>query len=455
MLSKNITLALSFAIVAGSLAGTSQAASSANSDRPALTTPVGITLQEVAGGGRGPGGGSTEETPGAAAKTPGFLPGGGYRRGDRGFYIADARGMTLYTYDKDTAPGKSSCVEKCAEAWPPALVSAGAQAAAGWTMIDRADGAKQWAYKGKPVYTFAKEQKTGESKGNGAAEGAWHSIRLDASDFVVRPYGIEIQESRTAYGYILTNGIGSPIYAYSGTGVGGKQDCVTSVCAKRWIPVSAPNLANPIGDFTLITRDEGTKQWAYKGKPLFTYSADLMPGDALGIGVSSDYKVAVAARNFIPAQAGLYFDPGRGVMLTTKEGLTLYRLDTSYHTPDGHGLPYSYTGSPRVGQAMGTAACDNECLKTWRPFLASADALPSGHWGIMKRSDGTRQWSYKDYALYSYAGDKKAGDRNGADTYSVLTADDAKRDIYKQDEFGQAAVRTSDTAATVWSYVEP
>lgn len=41
--------------------------------------------------------------------------------------LADAKGMTLYTFDKDT-PGKSVCKDKCAVNWPPVLASAGAEA---------------------------------------------------------------------------------------------------------------------------------------------------------------------------------------------------------------------------------------------------------------------------------------------------------------------------------------
>ena len=31
-----------------------------------------------------------------------------------------------------------------------------------------------------------------------------------------------------------------------------------------------------------MTRDDGTKQWAYKGKPIYLYKPDIKPGDAMG-----------------------------------------------------------------------------------------------------------------------------------------------------------------------------
>lgn len=60
----------------------------------------------------------------------------------------------LYVYDKDP-PGKSACNEGCSSAWPPLLVSGGEtkDAVGDWTVIQRASGIRQWAYKNKPVYT--------------------------------------------------------------------------------------------------------------------------------------------------------------------------------------------------------------------------------------------------------------------------------------------------------------
>src|SRR5690242_20581370 len=69
----------------------------------------------------------------------------------KGPALADAKGMTLYTFDKDEG-GKSACNGKCAENWPPLLVDAGRAAPAGYSIITRDDGGKQWAYKGKPLY---------------------------------------------------------------------------------------------------------------------------------------------------------------------------------------------------------------------------------------------------------------------------------------------------------------
>jgi predicted lipoprotein with Yx(FWY)xxD motif len=88
--------------------------------------------------------------------------------------LTDAKGMTLYTWDKDTA-GASTCYDKCATAWPPLLVDASTAATGDWSLVDRTDSPmKIVAYKGKPLYLFAKDTKPGDMTGDGVG-GTWHT----------------------------------------------------------------------------------------------------------------------------------------------------------------------------------------------------------------------------------------------------------------------------------------
>ncbi|MCP9233512.1 MULTISPECIES: hypothetical protein [unclassified Mesorhizobium] len=89
----------------------------------------------------------------------------------------DASGMTLYTYDKDEA-GKSNCYDKCAANWPPLKADANAKAEGEWTIVDRTDGTRMWAYEGKPLYTFIKDKKAGDVTGEGVG-GVWHIAKAD------------------------------------------------------------------------------------------------------------------------------------------------------------------------------------------------------------------------------------------------------------------------------------
>jgi len=89
--------------------------------------------------------------------------------------LTNPAGMTLYTFDRDTAgSGKSVCNGPCATNWPPFAAPADAKAAGEWSIVTRDDGSKQWAYKGKPLYAWSKDQKPGDKTGDGFLNNARH-----------------------------------------------------------------------------------------------------------------------------------------------------------------------------------------------------------------------------------------------------------------------------------------
>jgi len=87
--------------------------------------------------------------------------------------LTDANGMTLYTFDKDTA-GVSNCYDDCAVNWPPAMAAADATADGEFTIVDRKDGTKMWAHEGMPLYLWKKDTKPGDMTGDGVG-GVWHT----------------------------------------------------------------------------------------------------------------------------------------------------------------------------------------------------------------------------------------------------------------------------------------
>ncbi|MBU1365241.1 MAG: hypothetical protein KKE51_15610 [Gammaproteobacteria bacterium] len=88
--------------------------------------------------------------------------------------LTGSNGMTLYTFDKDAAgSGKSKCNGPCATNWPPLMVMDGDMASGDYSIVIRDDGKKQWAFKGKPLYFWAKDQKAGDKTGDGFNK-VWH-----------------------------------------------------------------------------------------------------------------------------------------------------------------------------------------------------------------------------------------------------------------------------------------
>ncbi|NBF00926.1 hypothetical protein GV819_01340 [Pseudomonas sp. Fl5BN2] len=86
--------------------------------------------------------------------------------------LVDHKGMTLYTFAKD-ADGKSMCNDKCASNWPPLMAEGSDKAMGKWTVLKRDDGKMQWAYEGKPLYSFVMDKKAGDMTGEGKMDGAW------------------------------------------------------------------------------------------------------------------------------------------------------------------------------------------------------------------------------------------------------------------------------------------
>jgi len=93
--------------------------------------------------------------------------------------LAGKNDMTLYIFTKDAAgSGKSVCNGMCATNWPPLLVEGSPAISGDYSVITRDDGKKQLAYKGMPLYFYAKDSKPGDKIGDGRSEGAWRVIKM-------------------------------------------------------------------------------------------------------------------------------------------------------------------------------------------------------------------------------------------------------------------------------------
>ncbi len=93
-------------------------------------------------------------------------------------------------------------------------------------------------------------------------------------------------------GGVLTNAAGMTLYPFDKDDAAkGKSTC-NGPCATNWPPLMAASDAKPAGGYTIITRDDGSKQWAYKEKPLYLWVKDQKPGDKTGDGVNKVWQVA-------------------------------------------------------------------------------------------------------------------------------------------------------------------
>ena len=395
--------------------------------------------------------------------------------------FTDAKGLTLYSYDADPV-GKATCAGECAKEWVPVVAQKGSKGFGEWSLIARADGAKQWAYKGKALYHFVKDVDPGSLWGNsparfggrrkngageyvgggfrgaGARGGApdlkpvdgWTAALAFPSTGIDVPAGITVKEVPDATGLVLVDYRNRTLYALDGDVKREKK------LDSSFVPAAAAQLAEPKGDFSLVLREDGIKQWAYKGKALFWSSNDLAPGDANGIGVDKKIQPATVYAYFMPAGVSVQNTPGQGRIIATAAGLTLYKRDGVVHqSGGGHSLRRGHPNRPAVGRDIGlNIHCDADCMKVWHPFKAPADAQPQGFWNIAVRDDGSKQWTYQGYALWSYDGDKKPNDMSGNDDfmYAYAAPPGVEKDSVKDLDVGTPMDGAS---ALNWSIVIP
>jgi predicted lipoprotein with Yx(FWY)xxD motif len=72
------------------------------------------------------------------------------------------------------------------------------------------------------------------------------------------------------------------VYTFEGDQVGSGRSSCYGDCAINWPPLLVDQNATSYGDYSIITRDDGKKQFAYKGKPLYYYRLDNKPDETNG-----------------------------------------------------------------------------------------------------------------------------------------------------------------------------
>ena len=95
----------------------------------------------------------------------------------------------------------------------------------------------------------------------------------------------------TKKGPALVDLKGMTLYYYERDTSGSKSAC-DGKCTESWTPLAASKDAQAVGDFTVITRNDGSKMWAYRYRPLYTSPADKAPGDANGNATTLQWHVA-------------------------------------------------------------------------------------------------------------------------------------------------------------------
>jgi predicted lipoprotein with Yx(FWY)xxD motif len=320
-----------------------------------------------------------------------------------GWTLVTADGKSIYTYEKDKSqPGKSTCngaekpsapqVEKeksdpaCETLWPPVVASSPAANFGNWSIVERHDGVKQWAYNGQPLYTFAQDPYAGATFGDGV-QNLWY--------LAMRPIDTppEILVSKTVLGYGLADARGMTLYVNEG--VAADLRACDETCEETWIPVAAPWAARSSGDWSVIKRNDGTFQWAYKKLPLFRFANDLSPRDISGQDKSDMWRVEVL-KPAPPKPAWVTVQQSdMGNILANERGLTAYGFFGDF-------------------DSVKKVSCNEACVKAnWTPIVAPPDAHAVADFSVIVNHDGVRQWAYRGNPLYTFVFDEKPGQIRG------------------------------------------
>lgn len=371
---------------------------------------------------------------------------------DKGVVFVDSRGMTLYS-GLDPKPGVSTCTDEirtqgtgngghvfylpnfdrrpsCISKQPPALV--GDDKPVGpWTVVNRPDGLKQWAYRGKPLYTSVKDYVPGDVNGVGFAysiaahqidsrAGAIYAPRILPPEAIIQQVGVA---------QILANSAGHTLYTHD-LDAKGKFGC-EGRCLLTWRPLPASMTATQSGDWSVVTRADKSRQWAFKDKPVYTYTGDFEPGDYNGSG-TANWRVALAHPLPPLPPVVSVVQTIIGPRFADKDGKTLYIFMCTERSGAGfEGAIELACDDPPDRSAWWTTTCGNEaaCADMWRPIVADKDAKPVGRtwtivtlpkpWSPVRAADdnapGTKVWAYRGRPVFTFKFEDRPGMIEGQD----------------------------------------
>ncbi len=382
---------------------------------------------------------------------------------ENGAVLADPRGRSLYTSGGDRKPGESACQDglythargagsmsyelpephkrpACSATWPPYLAEADALPVGDFTLVRRDTGARQWAYKGKPLYTYIHDRQPGELNGMDGA-GRVLGGRYPAWAPLDAPRGVVA--ATTEAGRVLMTEGGKVLYFRKSGGLTKASTC-SAGCPDLWSPLAAPAIGRPPKDWSIVQLGDGERQWAYQGRPLFTFSGDSRFAEMNGRDEPGWAPLAIQPRLAPPPELSIQVTAD-GEVYADSHGMTVYSWGCNDEGPDR-----ALCDIPGATQTYRLSICGAAatCVKTWKPVLASKGAKPVGRtWSIVLvdpsgaeqyaapgQKDALRVWAYRGRPIYTFARDAAPGDINGYAVtsgfiwgYGVVRADGALR----------------------------
>ncbi|MDX1482438.1 MAG: hypothetical protein R3315_12215, partial [Woeseiaceae bacterium] len=244
-------------------------------------------------------------------------------------------------------------------------------------------------------------------------------------------------------GRMLTTAKNESVYAHVDDSADRTQ-CYDD-CVRDWQPVTAPQLARPIGEWTLLERSPGVLQWVFRGKPLYTRVRDQHSWSQQGSDEPGWDNVFTQTAPPFPADFTVQATIA-GSVLADANGRTLYVYRCGDDSIDQLSCDHpDDTQAYRIAMCGGDAeACrrnwpyveadddDSDTSRTWRVIRIDPD---TGRYADAEAENSLRVWAYRDRPIYTYGADERAGDVHGDGTGEWRGQRNGLKAIWLRDDF--------------------
>ncbi len=304
----------------------------------------------------------------------------------------------------------------CLDLWPAVLADKDSKPVGKWTIVERDDGALQWAYDGYALYTSVLDEKPGQVNGGHSQRPGEVGVRRPVEAPAMVPPQFRVNAILT--GRILQTRDNYSVYASSKDGPD-KSNC-NAACLRQWAPIQAPAYAQPRGEFGIIERSPGIRQWTFRKQPLYTHIGEPF-ARMFGSDEPGWYNVYMQYTPLPPADFTVQDSP-TGRVLADREGKTVYMYNCADDALDQQACDH-----PDAPQEYRFTVCGGgdpkRCLERF-PYVEVSEGVTSNSllWTAMwidpmtgrKAAAGQpgakHVWAYRNRPVYTHYRDRGPGD---------------------------------------------